>query len=28
MVEAGFIRPEEYSRMNMPAYHRTMEEFT
>jgi hypothetical protein len=28
MVEAGFIRPEEYTRMNMPAYHRTMEEFT
>lgn len=28
MVEAGFIRPEEYRRMNMPAYHRTMEEFT
>ena len=28
MVEAGFIRPEEYGRMNMPAYHRTMEEFT
>jgi hypothetical protein len=28
MVEAGFIRPEEYARMNMPAYHRTMEEFT
>jgi hypothetical protein len=28
MVDAGFIRPEEYRRMNMPAYHRTMEEFT
>ena len=28
MVETGFIRPEEYRRMNMPAYHRTMEEFT
>jgi hypothetical protein len=28
MVEAGSIRPEEYGRMNMPAYHRTMEEFT
>jgi hypothetical protein len=28
MVEAGFIRPEEYRQMNMPAYHRTMEEFT
>ncbi len=28
MVEAGAIRPEEYDRMNMPAYHRTMEEFT
>jgi hypothetical protein len=28
MFEAGFIRPEEYRRMNMPAYHRTMEEFT
>ena len=28
MVDAGFIRPEEYGRMNMPAYHRTMEEFT
>jgi hypothetical protein len=28
MVEAGSIRPEEYRRMNMPAYHRTMEEFT
>jgi hypothetical protein len=28
MVEAGLIRPEEYTRMNMPAYHRTMEEFT
>jgi hypothetical protein len=28
MVDAGFIRPEEYWRMNMPAYHRTMEEFT
>src|SRR5215212_9336404 len=28
MVEAGLIRPEEYGRMNMPAYHRTMEEFT
>src|SRR5215217_47675 len=28
MVEASFIRPEEYRRMNMPAYHRTMEEFT
>src|ERR671921_1953209 len=28
MVEAGFIRPEEYRRMNMPAYHRPMEEFT
>src|SRR5919112_6474297 len=28
MVEADFIRPEEYRRMNMPAYHRTMEEFT
>jgi hypothetical protein len=28
MVDAGFIRPEEYSLMNMPAYHRTMEEFT
>jgi hypothetical protein len=28
MVDAGFIGPEEYSRMNMPAYHRTMEEFT
>jgi hypothetical protein len=27
MVEAGLIRPEEYTRMNMPAYHRTMEEF-
>jgi len=28
MVDAGFIRPKEYRRMNMPAYHRTMEEFT
>src|SRR4028119_1370726 len=28
MVEAGFIRPKEYRRMNMPAYHRTMKEFT
>ena len=28
MVEGGSIRPEEYRRMNMPAYHRTMEEFT
>jgi S-adenosylmethionine-dependent carboxyl methyltransferase len=28
MVEAGSIRSEEYGRMNMPAYHRTMEEFT
>jgi hypothetical protein len=28
MVEAGLIQPEEYRRMNMPAYHRTMEEFT
>src|SRR5215212_11500726 len=28
MVDAGSIRPEEYRRMNMPAYHRTMEEFT
>jgi hypothetical protein len=28
MVETGFIRPEEYRRMNMPAYHRTMQEFT
>jgi hypothetical protein len=28
MVDAGLIRPEEYRRMNMPAYHRTMEEFT
>jgi hypothetical protein len=28
MVDAGSIRPEEYGRMNMPAYHRTMEEFT
>src|SRR4028119_1234870 len=28
MVEAGSIRPGEYRRMNMPAYHRTMEEFT
>jgi hypothetical protein len=28
MVDAGFIRPEEYRRMNMPAYHRTMGEFT
>ena len=28
MVEAGSIRPEEYRRMNMPAYHRTTEEFT
>jgi len=28
MDEAGSIRPEEYGRMNMPAYHRTMEEFT
>src|ERR671921_2243782 len=28
MVEAGFIRPEEYRRMNMPASHRPMEEFT
>jgi hypothetical protein len=28
MVDAGFIRPEEYRRMNMPAYHRTMDEFT
>jgi len=27
MVEAGSIRSEEYRRMNMPAYHRTMEEF-
>jgi hypothetical protein len=27
IVEAGFSRPEEYRRMNMPAYHRTMEEF-
>ncbi len=28
MVEAGLIGPEEYRRMNMPAYHRTIEEFT
>ena len=28
MVDAGAIRPEEYGRMNMPAYHRTMEEFS
>src|ERR671920_786547 len=28
IVDAGFIRPQEYRRMNMPAYHRTMEEFT
>src|SRR5919199_222286 len=28
MVDAGSIRPEEYRRMDMPAYHRTMEEFT
>jgi hypothetical protein len=28
MADAGLIRPEEYRRMNMPAYHRTMEEFT
>jgi hypothetical protein len=28
MVDAGSIRPEEYGRMNMPAYHRTMKEFT
>jgi hypothetical protein len=28
MVEAGCIRPEEYTRMYMPTYHRTMEEFT
>jgi hypothetical protein len=28
MVDADLIRPEEYRRMNMPAYHRTMEEFT
>src|SRR3954454_181175 len=28
MVDAGSIRHEEYGRMNMPAYHRTMEEFT
>jgi hypothetical protein len=28
MVDAGLIRPEEYRRMDMPAYHRTMEEFT
>jgi hypothetical protein len=28
MVDTGFVRPEEYRRMNMPAYHRTMEEFT
>jgi hypothetical protein len=28
MVDAGSIRPEEYSRMNMPAYHRSMEECT
>src|SRR5215203_5919702 len=28
MVDAGFVRPEEYRRMNMPAYHRTMQEFT
>src|SRR5215207_7520199 len=28
MVDAGFVRPEEYRRMNLPAYHRTMEEFT
>ena len=27
MVEVGSIRSEEYGRMNMPAYHRTMEEF-
>ena len=28
MVDADFIGPEEYRRMNMPAYHRTMGEFT
>src|SRR5215212_5752310 len=28
MVDARAIRPEEYGRMNMPAYHRTMKEFT
>lgn len=28
MLEAGLIRHEEYRRMNMPAYHRTMKEFT
>src|SRR5215213_1535343 len=28
MVDADLIHPEEYRRMNMPAYHRTMEEFT
>ena len=28
MVDAGSIRREEYGRMNMPAYHRTMDEFT
>jgi hypothetical protein len=28
MIEAGAIRPEEYTRTNIPAYHRTMEEFT
>jgi hypothetical protein len=28
MVDADLIRPAEYRRMNMPAYHRTMEEFT
>jgi len=28
MVDARAICPEEYGRMNMPAYHRTMKEFT